>query len=316
MKQIFFLLPLLLFGNLSPFLKKAEGKSEGHSIRNIDFIYMLNLDERPEKWNASINQLALYGISPYRFSAVNGWKLPFETIDQVGVKLAPKMKKGFWGTVYRLKGENGAEDPSQEGYCRSMRPFDGSFVWHQEKIGQIGQTYFSHCLSRGAIGIVLSHLSILQDAYDSGYETIWVMEDDIAVLQDPRTLSDSIEQLDALIGKEGWDILFTDPDSKNNEGIAVPCYSYAQRPNFTPANPYHFLEREEISSHFRKIGARYGAYSMIIRRSGMKKIIDFLNEYHVFLPYDMEYTLPPKIKLYTLLQEVVSTQPGSPSDNV
>lgn len=316
MKLILFLFPLLLFANLEPYLKKAEGKSEEHSMRNIDFIYMLNLDERPEKWNASTNQLSLYGIFPYRFSAVNGWKLPFETIDAVGVKLAPKMKKGFWGTFYRLKKGEEIENPLQEGYCRSMRPFDAPFIWQQEKISRIGQTYFSHCLSRGAIGIVLSHLSILKDAYDSGYETIWVMEDDIAIIQDPRTLSDFIDRLDTLVGKGGWDILFTDPDSKNNEGTTVPCYSYAQRPNFTPSNPYQFLEREEISSEFRKIGARYGAYSMIIRRSGMKKIIHFLNEYHVFLPYDMEYTLPPNIKLYTLLQEVVSTQPGSPSDNV
>ena len=32
------------------------------------------------------------------------------------------------------------------------------------------KTYFTLGMSRGAIGIILSHLSILQDAYDSGYK--------------------------------------------------------------------------------------------------------------------------------------------------
>lgn len=31
---------------------------------------------------------------------------------------------------------------------------------------------------------MLSHLSVLKDALDSGYETIWVMEDDIHIIQD------------------------------------------------------------------------------------------------------------------------------------
>lgn len=285
-------------------------------MRNIDFIYMLNLDQRPEKWASSLNQLTLYGIFPYRFSAINGWTLPFETIDDIGVKLGPKMKKGFWGTLYRMKREEEFEPPRQDGYCKSFRSFDGGFLWEQEKIHRQGQTYFSHCMSRGAIGIVLSHVSILQDAYDSGYETIWVMEDDITVIQDPRILPDLIDKLDLLVGKEGWDILFTDPDSKNNEGTRVPCYSYAQRPNFTPANPYQFLEREQISPEFRRIGARYGAYSMVLRRSGIEKLLRFFKEYNVFLPFDMDYTLPPEIRLYTLLDDLVSTQPGSPSDNV
>jgi GR25 family glycosyltransferase involved in LPS biosynthesis len=184
-----------------------------------------------------------------------------------------------------------------------------------EMMHVIGRNYFCHCLSKGAIGICLSHLSVLKDAYQSGYETIWVMEDDIEVKQDPHILSQLIDELDRLVGKNGWDILFTDPDTKASNGEAVICCSFAKRPNFTPENPEKFAIKTPISPNLRKIGARYGAYSMIVRRSGMKKPLNFFNKYHLFLPFDMDYTLPNDIRLYTVAYDIVSTQPKALSDN-
>ena len=66
------------------------------------------------------------------------------------------------------------------------KKIDDDEVVSNEFIDKEGEVYFSLALSRGAIGIILSHLSVLQDAYDAGYETIWVMEDDVEVLQMPR----------------------------------------------------------------------------------------------------------------------------------
>ncbi|MFI5334691.1 MAG: hypothetical protein ACHQT8_05965 [Chlamydiales bacterium] len=54
---------------------------------------------------------------------------------------------------------------------------------------------------------------------------------------------------------------------------------------------------------------------MILRRSGIQKILNFLKCHQIFLPYDMEYTLPPDIRLYTVLEDIVSTQPRAPTDN-
>lgn len=261
---------------------------------NIDFIYMINLDQRPEKFSLSCERLAPYGIYPFRFSAVNGWELSLETINDVGVRLEPWMDRGQWGTFYPQEGDGSPQ---------------------HEVVNAIGKNYFCHCMSKGAIGIVLSHLSILQDAYDSGYETIWVMEDDIKIVQDPQILPFLIDRLDALVGREGWDLLFTDRDTLNNQGNPVPCTAFAWRPNFTPRNPLKFGLREDVGSDFRRIGARYGAYSMIVRRSGIKKLLDFFKNYQIFLPYDMDFTLPNNIQLYTVLQDVVTTQPGAPSDN-
>lgn len=274
-------------------LKMLSDKTSPSPMRNIDYIYMINLDQRPEKYAHSIDQLAPYGIVPYRFSAVNGWELTFETINDVGVKYDPWMRQGLMGTCYL--------------------PEDGGAPRH-EVMQVSGQNYFCHCMSRGAIGIVMSHLSIIKDAYDSGYETIWVMEDDIEIIQNPHLISDSIERLDRLVGKKGWDFLFTDYDTKNNRGEYVACSGFALRPNFSPAFPNKCNDRFMISLEFRKVGARYGAYSMIVRRSGMKKMLDFLYN-GMFLPYDMEYTLPDDINMFTVREDIVSTQPNALSDN-
>lgn len=128
-------------------------------------------------------------------------------------------------------------------------------------------------------------------------------------------MSSLIDELDSLVGEKNWDILFTDQDMKGQKGEYIPCFSYAPRPNFSPCNPRRFAERHNISANFRKIGARYGAHSMIIRRSGIKKILNFLKDYRIFLPFDMEYTLPDDIHLFTVTHDVVSVLPTAISDN-
>ncbi len=296
-----FLLVFFLFGSLSAdlesHLKAApdKGPSGAHSMRGIDFIYMINLDPRPEKWKMSINQLIPYEIEPYRFSAVNGWELSLEAINDVGLKLTPFMEGGFMGTSYHL---------------------DGHFEPSHERLENYGQTYFCHCMARGTIGIALSHISVLKDAYDSGYETIWVMEDDIDVLRDPRIIPDLIDELDQVVGKENWDILFTDVDIRDQNGYHKSTIWAARRPDYPQSLPKNdFTENRIINGNFRKIGARYGATSMIVRRSGMKKLLQFFDAHSIFLPYDLDFIYPQNIKLYTVLLDVVSNLPKALSDN-
>lgn len=293
--KLFLLLLLasqLQASNIQDFFKSAPGKIEGSQLRNIDFIYMINLDQRPEKFASSLQHLRFYDIEPYRFSAVNGWELTLNTINELGVCLEPWMSAGGLGTYYA-----------------------DNFEPKHEQVNVWGRNYFCHCMSPGAIGIVLSHLSILQDAYDSDYKTIWVMEDDIEIKQAPSILSDLIDRLDNIVGQDGWDILFTDPDTKNNQNVYVPSYGFAWRPNYFPSDPGRFAMRTDISPDFRRIGARFGAYSMIVRRSGMKKILDFFKTFKIFLPYDIEFVLPNDIRLYAVTYDIVSTQPGAKSDN-
>lgn len=295
-KGLFFLFCLsFLFADLEPHLKRALNKTEGHSMRNIDFIYMINLDQRPEKWGYSIAQLRPFEIEPYRFSAVNGWELSLEAINDVGLVFTPLMEGGFMGTSYHL---------------------DGRFEPSHELLENYGQTYYCHCMARGTIGIALSHISVLKDAYDSGYETIWVMEDDIEVLQDPRQIPDLIDQLDETVGKENWDILFTDRDIRDQNGQHKATIWAARRPDYATSLPKNnFAENRQVSPFFRKVGARYGATSMIVRRSGMKKLLQFFEAHSIFLPYDLDFIYPQNIQLYTVLEDVVSNLPKALSDN-
>lgn len=296
MRNAIFLLfsVISLFGDIEDHLKKATGKTDDCHMRNIDFIYMINLDERPEKFEDCRQALAPYGIVPYRFSAVNGWELPLEVVNDVGLKYQPWMIPGIKGSSFL------PEDQRAASY---------------EVMSEVRKTYFMDQFFLGSIGVVLSHVSVLQDAYDSGYETIWVMEDDIEVIRDPRLLSELIAQLDAIVGKEGWDVLFTDRDTKNQEGEYVPCIDFARRPDFMPQNPERFAEQIAIGPGLRRVGARYGAYSMLLRRSGVRKLLNFMKMHQVFLAYDMEFTLPNDIRLYTVLEDVVSTKPRALTDN-
>jgi len=281
--------------SFSEHLKKCPDKSGQRSLRNIDFIYLINLDQRPAKLQRSLQQLLPFGIAPCRFSAVNGWELSVEALNAVGLKYSPEMQGGIMATCYH-PGRN--FEPSHE------------IMQH------VGQTYFGHCLSRGAIGCCLSHLSVLQDAFDSGYETIWVMEDDIEVLQDPRLLSDLIDRLDLCVGHENWDILFTDHDIRDGHGNYSPCYWGSTRPDWKGAwgfNDYRL--RVDVSEDFRRIGARWGAHSMILRRSGIQKLLQFFAAHPIFFPYDMEYIIPLGIKMFNTRQNIVSNLVGAASDN-
>lgn len=256
---------------------------------------MINLDQRPEKFKSCLEQLAPYGILPFRFSAVNGWEKPLNELNKLGVNFGPGMPQDLWGTSY-------PEDKQ------------GSPV--HEVMHVLGKNYFCHCMSRGAIGILLSHLSILKDAHNSRYKTIWVMEDDIQVIKNPHIISSLVDELNRLVGHEKWDIFFTDQDTKNSRGEYVICRAYARRPNFSPANPERFAASpKKISPLFRKITARYGAYSMVISKVGIKKLLNFFRHYHLFLPYDMDFCMPNDIQLYTVTEDVVSTIPNALSDN-
>lgn len=288
---------LLLFSSLSAgiedYFSKIKDKSGNHSFANIDFIYVINLDKRPERLERSVNALKPYGISPCRLPAVNGWTLSYKVLDEVGVVFLPGMPNGPLATVYR-------HDP------------DGKEYISHEIMKEVGVTYYCHCLSRGCVGCVLSHLSCLQDAYDSGYNIIWVMEDDIKVVQNPSVIPDLIRELTSIA--PNWDVLFTDNEIKDGQGNPMPSYDIRPRPNFQIQPLEYYRRRYPVSPNINKIGMRFGATSMIISRSGMKKLLDFFKTYKVFFPYDIDYFLAPDIQMYQTSIDFVTNISGGSSD--
>ncbi len=301
-KAVIFILSLAFFqfaeakdypSILEKYLKPAEYKMGLHKMPNIDFIYMINLDKRPEKYANTMRALEPYGVYPYRFSAVNGWELSFDAIDDLGTNYQPGTPHGP--------------------ICSVFRHVNGKEIMSFEVMKEEGIAYYCHSLSRGAIGCLLSHISVLQDAYNSGYQTIWVMEDDIRVVEDPHIISDLIDQLDRLA--PGWDVFFTDDETKGADGSRFYCGGIRPRPNFQYQDLDYYYQRQYVNADIVKLGLRFGAYSMIIRRSGVEKLLNYFKTYHLFFPYDMEYFFPPGIKLYACTRDIVTTIAGGISDN-
>jgi hypothetical protein len=142
--------------------------------------------------------------------------------------------------------------------------------------------------------------------------------DDIEILDNPHNISDLISELDALVGRENWDVLFTDVDFRNGVGKYVPAYGTAKRPDMDCSLAARYCDSYtktiQINSNFRKIGARFGTHSMIIRRSGIIKLLDFWKSRNIFLPCDLENHLPAGIQRYGLTFDLVTNMLNSLSD--
>ena len=228
-------------------------------IAGVDAIYLINLDRRPEKLRWSLSQWDAYHLRPTRVSAVDGWQLSDEAVDQLCTDYNPS------------------------------NPKDSSFMMSRSK-----NTCFHSSLTKGGLGCALSHLSIYASALQAGFETIWVLEDDATLEKDPRLLSAKIDDLDQLVGKEGWDLFYTDDDH---------CFEsqekrFLVRPDMPARDPH--LIREQVGSDWVRISARCQTHSMILRRSGMQKILSFLTERGLFRPIDVEISFIPTIQLYNL----------------
>lgn len=286
----FFLFISALLGNIEDHYRKIEKKTSCRAPKNIDYVYLINLDERPERWIQSIQQLAPRGIIPLRVPGIYGWALKPEVLNEIGLKFQPGMWTGRESVMVFPPEKNGQWDF----VSLANAPY--------------GTACFSGWTVKGTIGCSLTHLSVLKDAYDSGYETVWVLEDDIFIEDDPHLLSSLVEELDLLTAPDGWDVLYTDFDCL----VVDPNRSLEEQipPMWRPDMP--FLDISFLAKHiplgekFMKIGSRMRAHSIIYRRSGLEKIIGFYREHNNFLPYDQELALIPDIQMYVVRKSVVS----------
>lgn len=197
----------------------------------------------------------------------------------------------------------------------TFRWIDGKEYSSHELITEVGTTYYCHCMPRGAVGCLMSHVSILRDAFDSGCNIIWIVEDDVEVVKDPSIVLTCIQELDRAVGRNNWDILFTDRDYRANEGGYILSYGTDYRPDVDTRNQEKYNIDKKISSHVRQIGSRFGTHSMVWSRPGMKKYLDYIEKHGMFLPIDMDMHLPPNIKLYSVIEDVVTNRLNAVSDN-
>ena len=265
-------------------LKHKLGSS---GMRQIDYIYLINLDQRPERWVKCLNQLIPYDICPERFPGIYGWSISPVELNGMALTFQPGMWTGPESVMHFPLHEDGTP----------------RWAWLSEAF--YGRGCFSGWTVKGTIGCSLSHFSVLKDAYDCGYKTVWVLEDDFVIHSDPHQLSDLIEELDGLVGADGWDVLYTDYSVLSADG-EIPAFYW--RPDMPYRNVKFLAEHQDLGEHFIKIGSRMRLHSTIYSRSGIERIVHFYQTRGNFLPFDCEIALIPGIRLFTLKQDIVSVR--------
>lgn len=283
---VFSILSLRIEAGILDHLKPVDKSHQQQSLPGIDCTYLINLDFRPERLERSLKLLAPYGVIPRRFSAVCGKDLSLSVINDCGIPYSDKFPENFPLMFYT--------EEYPYGYRTNQRLLPG-------------QPCFSIETNRGAIGCALSHLSVIKDAYDSGYQRIMVLEDDFEICRDLREIPELIEELESYVGKD-WDIFFTDPDFKHNATRQrIPWCPQAYRPDFEPSHPERFFKKTWLNSHIFRTGGRHGAWSMVISRRGMERLLNYFKKHNLFDQIDREYVIPDGVvSLYCSSEEIIT----------
>ncbi len=164
---------------------------------------------------------------------------------------------------------------------------------------------------KGEVGCLLSHVSAIKDAYDRGYKTAWIFEDDIEFSENPHQMGNLIKKLNIL--DPGWDILYTDVDSKNSSGETILALASDFRPDrAVEVSLSYYLFRPRVSDDFLLVRQRYGLYSYIVSRKGMKKIYDYFTHVNLWTAIDIDIHYIPTIQQYSTVRDIVSIWCESP----
>lgn len=152
-------------------------------------------------------------------------------------------------------------------------------------------------ISGGAIGCLLSHLSIYQDAYDRGFDCVWVCEDDLDFIRSPRELPPLIKELNQI--DPNWDLLYTDHITT---GAGVQWTRPGQL-------PYPVIQNEETSSkELFRIHGRFQTHSMVLSRKGLRKILHYFSHVYLWSPIDVDIHYVPGIREYSVKKDIVTFQ--------
>lgn len=168
-------------------------------------------------------------------------------------------------------------------------------------------------MSPGALGCLLSHVSILKDAYDRGFSAIWIMEDDAEILEDPTSLVPIISTLFAIDPE--WDVLYTDKGYRLGNGRYIEGWWLDSRPDQQSHPLEYYLTQENCNEDIMRIRSRIGTHSMIITRNGIKKLLDYFISRPIWTAIDVDMHDTPDIREYSCRRDIVSnTVGGFPSD--
>lgn len=167
-------------------------------------------------------------------------------------------------------------------------------------------------LTPGQIGCLLSHLSILQDALIRRYHCIWVLEDDIFVMDDIRQLPLLIDKMNVFDSE--WDVLFTDVNARGRTFHEVWTFEMFLNSQFdySLVKDPCFIPRE--NEDFKRIEYRLGTHSMIISSRGIKKLLEYFQRIKIMFPLDVQMQGCPTKRFYVSKKEYVTNAEREVSD--
>ncbi len=161
-------------------------------------------------------------------------------------------------------------------------------------------------LTKGQVGCLLSHLSVIKHAYEMGFNLIWILEDDLEFLEDITEISFLLSSL-ALLDPQ-WHILFTDRDFRDQEGGYLRSLTSCFRPDYHHSPENWYIQRYSVGSNISRIYQRFGTRSYLITTAGMEKILSFYNQMYIWGSIDIDMHYIPGIREYCSDKDIVSNK--------
>ncbi len=244
--------------DLNPFLRPITEASKPSGLNGIDYIYLINLKERPLKLARMEQLFSENGLIVNHFYAINGWKL----------------------------------EPNEQG----------------REVTKFGNTYKNapnRWVSWGGIGCYLSHLSIIKNAYEKNFNSIWIMEDDLIFHVKPEVVCEMLKKVNEIDPE--WDIFYTDSNNRDATGrFRIGSHPIIPPIHLDNKGRAYCNNVEVINDDFAKIRARGGTYSMILSKRGIKKIYETLSKLPILTPYDDVLPFLDDVRYYISRKPVVT----------
>ena len=172
--------------------------------------------------------------------------------------------------------------------------------------------YFHKKMSLVDIRDALTHLSIINNALKNGYETIWIMDEDVQI----RCLPQEVLRCVKIANEQNqdWGLLYTDEGTRNESGKVLHRHKLFRRPDIPFDMDAMYLDRILLDekpfdftadSNFH-VGLLVGAHSYLLNRHGMETILNYYKANKIFIPYEMEIQVIPGIVPYRTQEPLVS----------